>query len=183
MGRAVDAIYAFLLILLAACGGASRESPRPIAQSPTANPLAVATPQPAKRNSVKLIHVLVALCDNQYQGIVPVPARIGNGDDPVNNLYWGAAFGVKSFFKNSRDWKPVPSETKPRPEILERLVFKHQTKDVYLIADAYRGREIKRCVTDFFAFSAGAASETVSANSIELYAGAGAALRLFSTGW
>src|SRR5262249_43813855 len=37
-------------------------------------------------------------------------------------------------------------------------------------------REIKRCITDFFAFSAGGGAETISANSIELYAGAGADL-------
>jgi hypothetical protein len=27
----------------------------------------------------KAIHIFVALCDNKYQGIVPVPAKIGNG--------------------------------------------------------------------------------------------------------
>ncbi|MGC6431949.1 MAG: hypothetical protein ACON5F_12965 [Jejuia sp.] len=39
---------------------------------------------------VKTIHVYVALCDNINQGIVPVPAKLGNGQDPKNNLYWGA---------------------------------------------------------------------------------------------
>src|SRR5215510_1058434 len=128
----------------------------------------------AKRNAGKLIHVLVALCDNKYQGIVPVPARIGNGDDPGNNLYWGAKFGVKTFFKRAGDWKLIAESRNPRAPILERLVFKHQTKDIYLIADAYRGREIKDCITDFFRFSAGGAVETIKANSIELYTGGGA---------
>lgn len=50
---------------------------------------------------VAQLHVIVALVDNAFQGIVPVPAKIGNGDDAFNNLYWGAAFGVKTFF-NSR---------------------------------------------------------------------------------
>jgi len=27
-------------------------------------------------------HVVVALCDNEFQGIVPVPASLGNGADP-----------------------------------------------------------------------------------------------------
>src|SRR5262249_17337786 len=74
------------------------------------------------------------------------------------------------------DWKLIAESQNPRAEILERLVFKHQAKDVYLIADAYRGREIKRCVADFFEFSAGRNSETIHANSIELYAGGGADL-------
>ena len=66
MSRAI-AISVFLSALLTACQSAGRENLRP----------EVAL-QPSKRNSGKLIHALVALCDNQYQGIVPVPARIGN---------------------------------------------------------------------------------------------------------
>ena len=34
------------------------------------------------------ISVIVSLVDNASQGIVPVPAKIGNGDDPHGNLYW-----------------------------------------------------------------------------------------------
>ncbi|MCI0389399.1 MAG: hypothetical protein MOB07_11650 [Acidobacteria bacterium] len=170
-------ISAFLFALLAACQSGGQEPLRSeTGQAPTANRDAAGVSQPAKRNSAKLIHVLVALCDNEFQGIVPVPARIGNGDDPANNLYWGARFGVKTFFKRAGDWKLVAGARNPRAEILERLVFKHQTKNVYLVADAYRGREIKRCVADFFEFSAGRASETINANSIELYAGGGADL-------
>jgi hypothetical protein len=170
-------IHVLLIILFAGCQSASDAPSRAEAgQARMLSGSPAATPQPARRNSVKLIHVLVALCDNQFQGIVPVPARIGDGDDPANNLYWGAAFGVKSFFKKSQDWKPIPAASKPRPAILERLVFKHQTKDVYLIADAYRGREIKQCIADFFAFASGRNSEPVSANSIALSAGAGADL-------
>jgi hypothetical protein len=177
MSRAFVVINAFLLAMLASCQNAGQESLRPeVAQAPTSGRGAAAATQSTKRNSGKLIHVLVALCDNEYQGIVPVPARIGNGDDPANNLYWGARFGVKTFFKRANDWKSIAESRNPRAEILERLVFKHQTKDVYLIADAYRGREIKRCVADFFEFSAGRAIETVKANSGELHAGGGADL-------
>jgi hypothetical protein len=170
-------ISVFLFAMLAACQSASLEPLRSeIAQAPTVNSNAAAAAQPAKRNSGKLIHVLVALCDNQSQGIVPVPARIGNGDDPGNNLYWGARFGVKAFFKRAGDWRLIAEARNPRAEILERLVFKHQTKNVHLVADAYRGREIKRCVADFFEFSAGRAVERINANSIELYASGGADL-------
>jgi len=166
-----------VLALLAACQSASQAPLRSeTAQAPAADKNSAGVPQPAKRNSGKLIHILVALCDNEFQGIVPVPARIGNGDDPANNLYWGARFGVKTFFKRADDWRLVAGVRNPRAEILERLVFKHQNKNVHLVADAYRGREIKRCVTDFFEFSAGRAGETIKANSIDLYAGGGADL-------
>ena len=47
----------------------------------------------------RYIHVLVALCDNDNQGIIPVPKKIGNGQDPANNLYWGCGFGIKTFLK------------------------------------------------------------------------------------
>jgi hypothetical protein len=53
----------------------------------------------------RVVHVFVALADNEHQGIVPVPAFLGNGDDPGRNLYWGAAFGVRTFFKNAPEWK------------------------------------------------------------------------------
>ncbi|WP_378176854.1 hypothetical protein [Aquimarina sp. SS2-1] len=104
----------------------------------------------------KTIHIFVALCDNVNQGIVPVPEKIGNGQDPKNNLYWGAGYGVKTFFKvKTKDWrlvKNIPSENK---NILERMLFKHATKDVYILADAYDGAKIKTSIEDFLKASNG----------------------------
>ncbi|WP_289056165.1 hypothetical protein [Carboxylicivirga marina] len=98
----------------------------------------------------KTIHVFVALCDNEFQGIVPVPDKLGNGKDPQTNLYWGAAYGVKSYFKNkSRGWKLVSTIKTNNPVIIERLLFKHVSKDVYMLADAYDGEEIQTCIEDF----------------------------------
>src|SRR5258705_204809 len=61
----------------------------------------------AFQNSARVAHVLVALCDNVYQGIVPVPAKLGNGEDLQGNLYWGAGYGIRTFFSKSLDWKLV----------------------------------------------------------------------------
>jgi len=98
----------------------------------------------------KTIHVFVALCDNIHQGIVPVPERIGNGQDPKNNLYWGAGYGVKTFFKvKTKDWKLVRAIPSDDTHILERLLFKHTKRDVFLLADAYDGAMIKTCIEDF----------------------------------
>src|SRR4051794_18726638 len=80
----------------------------------------------------KVVHVFVALADNQYQGIVPVPARLGNGEDAERNLYWGAAGGVKTYFRRSAEWTLLQSGQKPKSEILERCIFKHKTQNVYL---------------------------------------------------
>ena len=35
----------------------------------------------AQSADIKTVHVFVALCDNENQGIVPVPARLGNRTD------------------------------------------------------------------------------------------------------
>ncbi len=108
----------------------------------------------------KTIHILVALCDNKYQGIVPVPAKIGNGQDPYNNLYWGCGYGVRSYFKNSKEWRLVKSE-KLKGIIVERLIFKHKKKNYYLVADAYDGQFIKNCTVDFLNSCAGKLKQTV----------------------
>jgi hypothetical protein len=124
----------------------------------------------------KLIHVLVALCDNKFQGIVPVPEKIGNGDDPANNLYWGAAYGVKTFFSRSGDWTLVSKTANPKPGVLERIVFKHKSKPVHLIADAYRGRDIKMSTYDFLQFAAGRDMVAVDIPSGKLRGGGAADL-------
>lgn len=99
---------------------------------------------------VRTIHVFVPLCDNVNQGIVPVPKTLGNGQDPKNNLYWGAAYGVKSYFLyKTQDWQLVKSFSVTEKNILERVLFKHATADVYLLADAYDGAKIKACTEDF----------------------------------
>jgi len=55
------------------------------------------------RAADKTIGVFVALADNANQGIVPVPAAIGNGDDPERNLYWGTAEGLMGVFDKSKE--------------------------------------------------------------------------------
>ena len=109
----------------------------------------------------KIIHVFVALCDNDSQGIVPVPKKIGNGNDPDNNLYWGCGYGVRTFFKNAAEWKLVSKRKAVSPIILERCIFKHITQDVYLIADGYKGDKIKTCNENFFKSASGNSTDTI----------------------
>lgn len=107
------------------------------------------------------IHVVVALCDNQYQGIVPVPKKIGNGQDPDNNLYWGCGYGIRTYFKNSQEWKLI-TRHKIDSVKMERLVFKHVTEPYYLVADAYNGKHIARCTHDFFGGCSGQSKDTIN---------------------
>ncbi len=109
----------------------------------------------------KTIHIIVALCDNKYQGIVPVPKSIGNGQDPKNNLYWGTAYGIKTYFKRSQEWTLI-KQTEIDTVVLERLVFKHKHKDYYIVADAYNGKNIKKATEVFLRSSAGMIKDTIN---------------------
>jgi len=113
----------------------------------------------------KTVHVFVALCDNINQGIVPVPANLGNGQDPTSNLYWGALYGIKTYFKSKApEWtyvKLIPSED---TLVLERVLFKHKTKDIYMLADAYNGKYIKECTEEFLKASNGQRAQIITFN-------------------
>ena len=113
------------------------------------------------------IHIFVALCNNKYQGIVKVPEAIGNGQDPRNNLYWGALYGIKTHFNKSREWDVIKSE-KVDAIILERIVFKHANKEWYIVADAYDGRYMKDAIKDFSASSSGEERDFIEVNDIEI---------------
>jgi len=118
--------------------------------------------EPRQEPALRTVHVFVALADNQHQGIVPVPAKLGNGEDAERNLYWGSAYGVKTFFTRSADWERISCGQKPKAEVLERCVFRHRTGNAYLVADAYRGIEIKQAILDFLDSAAGDRAEMMS---------------------
>jgi len=94
------------------------------------------------------IYVIVSLVDNVSQGIVPVPAKIGNGDDPQNNLYWGALYGVKTFLSKANGWRKLECEKNINDTILERCQFAWKDK-LTVTADAYRGNRIDQAMLDF----------------------------------
>ena len=99
----------------------------------------------------KRVHVFIALADNVNQGIAPVPAKIGNGDDAANNLYWGTTDGFKSVFGRSKAWKLEKAEENPSAENLERRSYRHISKECVLVAEAWRGKNIHQCLEGFFA--------------------------------
>ena len=121
----------------------------------------------------KTIHVYVALCDNENQGIVRVLESLGNGQSPRTNLYWGALYGVKTYFsKKSDDWvfiKSIPLSE--GSNILERILFKHASEDVFLLADAYNGAKIKECTIDFLKASNHQLPITITEGTQKLYFG------------
>jgi len=138
--------------------------------------VSIMAPQALRYDSSNItIHALVALCDNKYQGIVPVPAKIGNGQDINNNLYWGCGYGVRTFFKKSSQWTLIRQIT-GNDTLMERLVFKHKKNNYYLIADAYNGKFIKDCSVDFFNYCAGNDKDTIQLNATTIGTGGNASL-------
>jgi hypothetical protein len=166
----------FFIVSLIGCAPASP-------QAPTTDPVGLVPKVESKatRNSVPVIHVFVALCDNVNQGIVPVSASLGNGDDPARNLYWGAAFGVKTFFSKSADWQPVTFMNTPGKSssvVLDRIVLKHRKSGAFLVAEAYRGSYIRQAIEDFLAAAAGIPGEkmtvVLNGKAVDIYLGGSA---------
>ncbi|SBV99927.1 conserved exported hypothetical protein [uncultured delta proteobacterium] len=127
----------------------------------------------------RVVHVTVALCDNVNQGIVPVPAKIGNGEDAANNLYWGAAYGVKSFMRKQPGWGMKAAPVPPGGAVIERLVFTNRALSTVIVADAYRGNAIRAATMDFLSYAAGEKKETVPVEGASVTAGGGADLVVY----
>ena len=117
----------------------------------------------ARAGKPLVVHVVVALCDNVHQGIVPVPPHLGRGDDPGGNLYWGARYGVRGYLDRAAGWKRVSLENQPAPGVLERAVYSAQLKGAraYLVAEAWDGSRIRDAIARFLEMAAGRQPETL----------------------
>lgn len=155
---------ALILILILTISACAQKPADKASSTPSPKPTAPKLKNITYANgSTKVIHVFVALCDNKYQGIVPVPKAIGNGQDPETNLYWGCDNGVRTYFKKSKEWQLL-KKVKMKGMIMERLVFKHRSKDTYLVADAWDGRSIEKTTEDFLYSCAGQLKDTIHYN-------------------
>src|SRR5882672_9922836 len=152
------ALFPALMCVALACTAGSVAYPN----ASIAKNSSTAVNQTAVVNPMPVVHVFVALADNEHQGIVPVSASLGNGDNPKTNLYWGAAFGVKTFFLKSKDWEVISETKDPAPRILDRIIFKKKDRDVFIVADAYQGKEIAQATWDFLEAASGAPGAEVN---------------------
>ncbi len=133
----------------------------------------------------KVIHVFVALCDNKTQGIQPVGATIGDGDKPDANLYWGCSDGIQRYFTKNGLWKKLETH-KPQAEnvdspILRRIIFQHKRTGSILVADAYQGKHMKTCTTNYLNSSYGSYKAVIESKVLKrkLHIGAQADLTAF----
>jgi len=172
-GGSVFGLILLFVIATSSCATTNR------ARTPSTAATPATQPQTAPTNSIPVIHVFVALADNVNQGIVPVSATLGNGDNPKTNLYWGAAFGIRSFFSKSKDWELLSVIQNPNASILERCIFKHRRNQVLLVADAYRGKEISQTTWDFLEAAAGKPGEKLRAGDVEFHTAGSADLVVY----
>lgn len=124
-----------------------------------------------------VVHVFVPLCDNENQGIVPVNKQLGDGLNLRTNLYWGAGYGVKSYFKKYDGWKLLSSQLDSTGNVLERVIFYKKNTlgvEIYLVADGYRGDRMKECLHDYFRALGGwkKDQDSIQNKNISLYADA-----------
>ncbi|MCB1053708.1 MAG: hypothetical protein H6510_02745 [Acidobacteria bacterium] len=109
--------------------------------------------------SDRVVHVLVPLCDNANQGIVPVSASLGNGRDLRNNLYWGALYGMKTHLLRRPRVTKISDQRFEDGPLAERLVLKWGEN--WVVLDAYWGDHMEACLQSLFDY-AGGKVETIS---------------------
>ena len=132
-----------------------------------------------------VVHVVVALCDNESQGIVPVSAKLGDGDDPQSNLYWGAMYGVRSYFRNQPGWQSLKIPASSDPRVLDRVLFRREVTrqgkatQVLVVAEAWRGRNIADAIRHFLELNRGEHVEQVRAADLQFEAGGAAHVIVF----
>jgi hypothetical protein len=126
-------------------------------------------------------HVFVALCDNQHQGIVPVPAAIGNGRDPGRNLYWGAGCGVRTYLSKAPGWSRLRKPGTGPDGVLERAVFVRSIQGTRLlvVADAWDGARIRDTLAHFLEATAGRERVRITIDDQQVEAGGASHLVAF----
>jgi len=157
----------------------------PLAQAVTLDDVVARLDADVAGGKPLVAHVVVALCDNEFQGIVPVPASLGDGDAPQSNLYWGAMYGVRSYFRRQPGWQSVALAPARDSRVLDRVLFKRdltrngKSTQVLLVAEAWRGRNIADAIRYFLELNRGEHAERMRAGGLEFDAGGAAHVIVF----
>lgn len=131
-----------------------------------------------KQNIPLVAHILVPLCDNEHQGIVPTSKSLGDGMSLKTNLYWATRHGMKRYFKDLSSWKLLKEEKDISSSVLERVIFEKKYPNnakVFLIIDAYRGDKMQDCLNDFMNSMANKKAQQIEIDSntnIQIYSNA-----------
>jgi hypothetical protein len=70
----------------------------------------------------------------------------------------------------------ISVKANPGAGVLERCVFKHRRDSVFIVADAYRGKEISQTTLDFLEAAAGKPGEKLDVRNVQFHTGGSADL-------
>jgi hypothetical protein len=136
--------FALLLLLPAAAAAQSHDGLDPLYRRIAAD---------LRQGKLLVATVHVALCDNR----VIWCGRLGDGDRPERNLYWGGAAGFTAWFNRSPGWRRIHRDKGDGKQVLERVVYRMQVRrpdarwrrlgvtkpfEVLLVGLAHRGVKI-----------------------------------------
>lgn len=136
-----------------------------------------------QENKPLVVHTLVPLCDNTYQGIAPTSASLGDGFNLKTNLYWATRHGMKRYFQLQNSWRELQIDYVANDTILERVVFERKFENgarVVLINDAYRGDQMSACISDYFQFLGGYKNDSIGIDKEIVYCGLNADMLVFN---
>jgi hypothetical protein len=109
-----------------------------------------------------VVQVHVPLCDNRI--IACGNRKLGDGDNPKTNLYWGTSGGFEGWFGRRRSgWKEVYRSEGDGTDVLQVVVWRREVSPgeslrkrgvkvrfpVYVVAYAWRGTSIDKAVTAY----------------------------------
>lgn len=157
------------------------------AQSPTGQTVQDRVNADIEAREPVVAHVVVALCDNANQGIVPVPKSLGDGQNPRTNLYWGAAYGVRTFFKRQSHFELLEATWDLGPNVLDSAVFRARVDrsgakiDLFVVAEAWDGSEMAGALSHFLKLAAGHDPTDVKVSGVkgQIHAGGASAVVVF----
>ncbi len=127
----------------------------------------------------RVVHVIVALADNEHQQGVKQWGSLGNGQDPGKNLLWGAGHGVRTYFDRAKEWERLETKRPQVAHILERAVWKHRDSAVYVVADAYDGRHLLEATQDLLLYASGGGAALIGLGGKVISAGGDADLIVY----
>jgi hypothetical protein len=109
----------------------------------------------AKESSsqTKRVHIVVVLADNTHQGIVPIAETLGDGFSPQTNLYWGALYGVKSYFNRQAGTRQLKQILPKAPAgVLDQVLFEIDSPKgpVIVLAEAWQGDQMNQALHRYY---------------------------------
>jgi len=119
-----------------------------------------------------VVHATVVLCTNRTKD-----TDLCNENKASTNLYWGAQYGVKTYFNRDKSWTRLPLANTKGPGNLERVAFKRVVEirsrdvEVYLVADVWRGGDVRKAISHFLTMSSGENIEKFQLDGETIYAG------------